>query len=275
VRFALSLPNAGPPNRLVDIAAAADDSGWDAVFLWDHLELFRDLQLDLHDPWVLLGAFARVTTRALLGAQVTPIARRRIATFAKEVVTLDHLSGGRACVGVGLGFPDTEFTDFGEPADLTRRARITDEMLDVLPRLWSGEPVTYNGEHLHIDAHLRPATVQRPHPPIWIGCLWPNPRAVVRARRCNGIVPINRDGGPLDPDAFAEVVRAVGVVPAGFDFVASNGTSATPKDYEAVGATWFVESAWPAGDWLDQLDATAHRSLHGICGDGVVSGTSG
>lgn len=260
MKFALSLPNAGPPDRLVAIASAADRSGWDAVFLWDHLQLFRDLQLDLHDPWVLLGAFAQVTTRVRLGAQVTPIARRRVATFAKEVVTLDHLSGGRVHVGVGLGFPDDEYTAFGESADMRRRADITDEMLSVLPQLWSGEPVRYEGEHVHVDAHLRPPTVQQPHPPIWIGCLWPNPRAMERAKRCNGIVPINRDGGALDPDAFAGVVKAFGPMPAGFDFVASLGTGATAQDYEAVGATWFVESAWPAGTWLDDLEQKASKS---------------
>jgi alkanesulfonate monooxygenase SsuD/methylene tetrahydromethanopterin reductase-like flavin-dependent oxidoreductase (luciferase family) len=263
VKYALSLPNAGPPERLVSIAAAADSSGWDAVFLWDHLQLFRDLQLDLHDPYVLLGAFAQATTTVRLGAMVTPVARRRVATFAKEIVTLDHLSGGRAMVGVGLGFPDDEFTGFGEPADMRRRAEITDEMLDVLPQLWSGEPVKYDGVHLHVDAHLRPPTVQQPHPPIWIGCLWPNPKAIERAKRCNGIVPINSDGGALAPAVFAEVVTAFGPMPEGFDFVASLGAGATAADYEALGATWFVESSWPAGDWLDELEQKA------------VSGTSG
>ena len=106
---------------------------------------------------------------------VTPVARRRVATFAKEIVTLDHLSSGRVNVGIGLGFPDDEYTGFGEPADMRRRGEITDEMIEVLPKLWSGEPVKYDGTHVHVDAHMRPPTVQQPHPPIWIGCLWPNP----------------------------------------------------------------------------------------------------
>jgi len=260
VKYALSLPNAGPPERLVEIARIADESGWDAVFLWDHVQLFRDLQLELYDPFVLLGAFAHVTSRARLGAQVTPLARRRIATFAKQIVTLDHLSGGRASVGVGLGFPDEEFTSFGESADMRRRAEITDEMLEVLPQLWSGEPVVHHGAHLAVDAHLRPATVQQPHPPIWIGCLWPNHRAVERARRCNGIVPIAADGQALPPDAFAEVVDALGAVPEGFEFVASLVAGATASDFAVVGANWFVESAWPTGNWLDDLEAKAATS---------------
>ena len=263
MKFALSLPNAVPPERLVSIASAADSAGWDAVFLWDHLQLFRDLQLELHDPFVLLGAFAQATTKVRLAAMVTPIARRRVATFAKQIVTLDHLSGGRAMVGVGLGFPDDEYTAFGEPADMRRRAEITDEMLEVLPKLWAGEPVKYDGEHVHADAHLRPPTVQQPHPPIWIGCLWPNARALERAKRCNGIVPITSEGGALDPAAFAEVVEAFGPMPEEFDFVASLGAGATAAEYESVGATWFVESAWPAGSWLDELEEKA------------VTGTSG
>ena len=62
---------------------------------------------------------------------------------------------------------------------------------------------------------------------------------------------------------FAEVVDAFGPMPDGFDFVASLGTGATAEDYAALGATWFVESSWPTGDWLDQLEQRA------------VSGTSG
>ena len=260
MKHALSLPNVGPPERLVAIAVAAEQSGWDAVFVWDHLQLFRDLQLDVHDPFVLLGAFAQATSRVRLAAMVTPIARRRVATFAKQIVTLDHLSNGRAMVGVGLGFPDDEFTGFGEPADMRRRAAITDEMLTVLPHLWSGEPVVHDGEHLHVDAHLRPPTVQQPHPPIWIGCLWPNERAMARAKRCNGIVPINRDGGAVDLETFAALVKTFGDVPDGFDFVASNGAGGTADDYATVGATWYVESTWPAGDWLDAIELTAAKS---------------
>jgi alkanesulfonate monooxygenase SsuD/methylene tetrahydromethanopterin reductase-like flavin-dependent oxidoreductase (luciferase family) len=260
VKHALSLPNAGSPERLVEIARMADESGWDAVFLWDHVQFFRQLEIELHDPFVLLGAIAHVTARVRIGAQVTAVARRRVATFAKQIVTLDHLSGGRVNVGVGLGFPDDEFTAFGEPADLRRRAAITDEMLEVLPMLWSGEPVTFDGEHVHVDAHLRPPTVQQPRPPIWIGCLWPNPRAVARARRVDGIAPLSADGQALTPETFGEMMDAIGDVDDGYDFVASVAPGFTEAQYEAAGATWIVDSRWPQGDFLAELEAMATRN---------------
>ena len=71
----------------------------------------------------MLGAFAQATERVRLGALVTPLARRRPWKVAKEVVTLDHLSGGRAVVGVGLGEPpDDDFATFGDPSDAARSA---------------------------------------------------------------------------------------------------------------------------------------------------------
>ncbi len=75
--------------------------------MWDHLHLDRQRLLDVHDPWVLLGAMAPYGQRLRLGTLVTPVARRRPWVLAKQVVTLDHLTDGRAVLGVGLGFPPT------------------------------------------------------------------------------------------------------------------------------------------------------------------------
>src|SRR5919106_1748266 len=118
MRFALSMPNAGDPAALVELAAAADRAGWDGFFLWDHIHA-----LPATDPWVVLGAIAVRTRTVRLGTLVTPPARRRPWKLAKEVCTLDHLSGGRAILGVGLGLPaDAEFGAFGEPAEARAHA---------------------------------------------------------------------------------------------------------------------------------------------------------
>lgn len=256
MRFALSLPNAGPPGRLIDIAVAAESSGWDGVFLWDHLQLFRTMRLELHDPWVLLGAIARTTESVRLGTLITPISRRRIHKFAKEVVTLDHLSHGRVTVGIGLGFPDDEFAAFGEPAELSRRAAFTDEALPVLVALWSGEPVNHAGPFLTVDAHFRPATVQTPHPPVWVACLGKSRGAMRRALRWNGIAPLSPEGQPLDAESLADIVTSLDQLPTGFDVVAAWG-SEPAEAYEEAGATWLVESRWPEGNWLDELQQRA------------------
>src|SRR5207342_1381568 len=121
------------PAVVVDLARAAEASGWDGFFLWDHLR-WDDVQ-DVHDPWVLLGAIAQV---------------------AEHLVTLDHLSGGRAVLGVGLGEPpDVDFGDFGDEADARVRAAILDEALDVVAGLVGDGRVELDGSHHRVDATMR------------------------------------------------------------------------------------------------------------------------
>ena len=103
MRYLLSVPPFTDPATVVALARTAEANGWDGFFLWDHLR-WDDVQ-EVHDPWVLLGAIAQETERMLLGTMVTPLSRRRPWVVAKHLVTLDHLSGGRAVLGVGLGEP--------------------------------------------------------------------------------------------------------------------------------------------------------------------------
>src|SRR5688500_9701630 len=127
MRYAISTPNVGDAEWLVDLGVAAERAGWDAFFLWDHVHLIRTMALDVFDPWVVLGAVARETERVRLGTMVTPVPRRRPWKLAKEITTLDHLSGGRAVIGVGLGEPaDDEFGSFGEPTDPRERGELLD-----------------------------------------------------------------------------------------------------------------------------------------------------
>ena len=256
LRFAVSTPNVGDPSRLVALAATAEEAGWDAFFLWDHLQLVRALALDVHDPWVVLGAVAHATTRLRLGTLVTPVARRRPWKLAKEITTLDHLSGGRAIVGTGLGWPnDDDFGAFGEPADERARAAVYDEGLDLLDRCLRAGPVRVDGATFHVDADVRPATVQRPRPPIWVAVMAPNARTIGRAARFDGVVPITPDASPMTPDALAALVASVGRRDASYDVVVPRAEGVSVADYDAAGATWLVEGTWPEGDWMDDLAA--------------------
>jgi alkanesulfonate monooxygenase SsuD/methylene tetrahydromethanopterin reductase-like flavin-dependent oxidoreductase (luciferase family) len=98
------------------------------------------------DPWMLLTAAALATTRIKLGPLVTPVARRRPQQLARQVSTLDNLSGGRVIVGAGLGGPiEDEYGSFGEPTDPRLLAARLDEGLGLLDRYWSGESVTHDG----------------------------------------------------------------------------------------------------------------------------------
>ena len=251
MRTAVSLPPFTDPATLVDMAVDAERAGWDGVFLWDHMVLVRDLRLDVHDPWVLLGAMARETERVLLGPLVTPLARRRPWTLAREVITLDHLSGGRAVLGVGLGEPaDADFTAFGEASGDRERAALLDEGLEVVDGLLRG-PLDHDGEAYHVHAELLPRPVQAPRPPIWVAAVAPHPRPMARARRWDGVVPISLDH-QMTPD---EVAAYIGDAPRpeGWDVVVNRAPGIPPADFAAAGATWLVEGAWPQGDWVKDL----------------------
>jgi alkanesulfonate monooxygenase SsuD/methylene tetrahydromethanopterin reductase-like flavin-dependent oxidoreductase (luciferase family) len=253
MRYVLSAPNVGSPAALVDLAIECERGGWDAFVCWDHLHMVRAEGLDVLDPWVLLGAVAHATHTVRVGPLVTPLARRRPWVVAKEAVTLDHLSDGRAVLGVGLGEPaEDEFGAFGEPTDDRERAALLDESLELLVPLLAGEPVVHEGTHYRIDASLRPGARQQPRPPIWVAATAPHVRPLRRALRYDAVVPIASDGGPLTPEGLAEYLEPV-ELPAGFDVVAGAFDVTPPREYEEAGATWLVYSRWPAGDWLDEL----------------------
>ena len=227
------------------------------MFLWDHLHLRKVLRLDVLDPWVMLGAFAQATERIRLGALVTPLARRRPWKVAKEVVTLDHLSGGRAVVGVGLGTPpDDEFGDFGDPTDAREPAVLLDDGLTVLAGLLTGEPFVHDGPRFHVDAHFLPAPVQRPRPPIWVAGVLPESPAVRTGPPLGGRhAAVAR--GLMTPKQVSEVLAITGQH-EGFDVVVTPHDDHTPAEYADAGATWLISSPPPWLDgWRTMLDGLA------------------
>lgn len=135
MKYAVSVPPFGDSSALVGLAAETELAGWDGFFVWDHLHWTRQAAVEVLDAWVLLGAVATATRRLRIGVLVTPLARRRPWKLAKEIVTLDHLSGGRVVVGAGLGAPVTDdFAAFGEETDPRIRAQRLDEGLALLDR---------------------------------------------------------------------------------------------------------------------------------------------
>ncbi|HJU01847.1 MAG TPA: LLM class flavin-dependent oxidoreductase, partial [Actinomycetes bacterium] len=156
------------------------------------------------------------TRRIRLGTAITPVARRRPAKLAREVTTLDRLTGGRMVLGVGLGAPvDDEYGSFGDTTDTKLLAERLDEGLQALDLLWSGEPVTYRGNQITIDEVVfLPTPVQRPRVPIWVGGVWPNKAPMRRAARWDGAIPAM--AGTIEaarPPEVREVRELVGVGP--------------------------------------------------------------
>src|SRR6202050_1595264 len=121
MRCAVDVPYSGDFADLRVVAALArraEAAGWDGLFVWDHVTHRKELRRKIADPWVLLTAAALATERIRLGTMITPVARRRVAKLAREVTTIDRLTGGRMILGVGLGAPvRDEVGSFGETTD--------------------------------------------------------------------------------------------------------------------------------------------------------------
>jgi hypothetical protein len=266
VKRIVSIPNMTDPATIVDLAVTAEQAGYDGVFLWDHVVYGDFVDFPMADPWVVLGAIAQATTRVRLGTMVTPISRRRPWRVAQEVSTLDHLSGGRAVLGVGLGWPpEEEFVRFGEVSDDAARAELLDEGLDLITALWSGEHVHHDGTHFTVDATMRPAPVQRPRPPVWVAGMWPVRRPFDRAARWDGMCPLGADTSGitlLRPDELAACVAYVlgrRESDAPFDVIVSPHWEESPADYVEAGATWLVDGSGLDPDWPADLRSRVER----------------
>jgi alkanesulfonate monooxygenase SsuD/methylene tetrahydromethanopterin reductase-like flavin-dependent oxidoreductase (luciferase family) len=263
VQFAVNSPPHAEPAALVDLGVAAERAGWDAFFLWDHM-VVDPAGVEIVDPWVTLGAIAAQTERIRLGTCVSPLARRRPQNIARETTTLDRLSGGRLVLGVGLGYPEVEYTTFGEDADARVLAARLDEALAVVSGLWSGEAFEHDGAHFHVErVRFLPTPIQRPRPPVWVACMLPFRRAIARAARWDGVVPIKvgREGveflTPDDVGAIVDDIRERRGSLDRFDVVVNAGPPPTKSvaEYEAAGATWWMASMGDFPGWLDELRA--------------------
>lgn len=247
MRFGLTICNHGAyadPVLLGDLAVEAEAAGWDAVFLWDHIA--RDGEPPMTDPQVALAAIAARTQRVLIGPMVTPLARRRPHKVARETVALDHLSGGRMVLGVGLGVHPQEFEMMGEAAEPRERAALLDEALEVITALWTGERVSHDGPSHRVEAVFTPGPVQQPRIPIWVGGVWPNQAPLRRAARFDGMFPVSKE--LLEPSVYVELRAAVAELREGDDpFTVvhegpGDGAFDRWQDYAEAGVDWWLES---------------------------------
>ena len=155
-----------------DAALAAEADGWDSIWTWDHLlAIFGPWEQPIFEGWTVMAALAPLTTRVRLGLMVGANTLRNPGLTTKLAVTLDHLSGGRAVLGIGGAWFDREHEAFGFEFGRSPGERLDwlDEGVALMRRLLDGERITYAGDtYTFTDAVAMPRPIQG-HLPILIG----------------------------------------------------------------------------------------------------------
>ena len=160
------------PEALARRARAAEEAGFESIWVGDHIALPPDAPDDAYDPrleaLVTLAHLAAVTERVRLGLGVIILPQRQPVLLAKQLTSIDLLSEGRLIVGLGVGYLDAELRALG--ATLADRGARTDEYIAAMQALWDEPTPTFEGRFVSFAGVVqRPRPTQRPHPPIVIG----------------------------------------------------------------------------------------------------------
>jgi probable F420-dependent oxidoreductase len=257
---------------LAEIAAAAEESGWDGLSTWDILGTAWGDRAP--DPFVALAAAASATRHLRLILSVAVLGRRRPQLVAQSAGTLDQWSKGRFVLGVGAGGDRDDFEAFGENYDPKRRVALMDESVGLIDAWLRGERVSHEGpEYVARDVAIGPTPVQRPRPPIWVG--GSRPGALRRAAHWDGWIPVATNGAgtenEMTPDQLAEKIDSIraererlGRSDEPFD-VAVFGYlhPGAERAWADAGATWWLETFTPA---RASVDETLHVIRQGPTG---------
>ena len=156
----------------VAIAEACERSGIGTLFRSDHYLSVEDRrERGSLDAWATLAALAAITEKLRLGTMVSPATFRHPSVFAKSVVTVDQISGGRVEPGLGAGWWEREHEAYGfDLPELGSRMDAFEEQLEIVTRQWGDGAFSFDGEHFQIESlDARPKPVQRPRPPFVVG----------------------------------------------------------------------------------------------------------
>lgn len=231
----------------IEAGRAAEEAGFESLFFPEHSHIptsrktpwggvagapplpewyWRSL-----DAFVALGAVAATTTRLKLGTGITLVAQRDPIWLAKEVATLDLLSGGRVVFGIGYGWNREEMASHGV-AYLQRRAVLREKIL-VMKALWTEEAASFQGDLLHLEPSWAwPKPVQKPHPPIIMGGA-AGPRTIAdMVEFCDGWMPLaTRHDLDGNLSKVRNAIEAGGRDPAAFN-ITTYGAKGTKDNVE-------------------------------------------
>jgi probable F420-dependent oxidoreductase len=174
--FSINAYAAAEPHTMARVARAAEAAGFESLWAGEHVVL-PDPQAPpspmaptdpILDPGIALTYAAAHTARLRLGTGIIILPQRSPLVLAKELASLDVLSGGRLILGIGVGYLEPEFRALGAPYE--HRGAVTDEYLAAMLAIWDQAQPAYHGRFVSfagVQAHPRP--VQRPHPPVVVG----------------------------------------------------------------------------------------------------------
>lgn len=239
------------PRVVAEVAARAEQAGWDGVFVWDHV-LYDQVER-ISDCFTCLAAAAAATSRIAVGPMVTPIQRRGPALLARQAVALDQLSGGRLVLGLGLGDDaGGELSRLGGETEPRTRGEQLEEGLELLTGMLSGEELHHMGEHYRADGvRFLPRPPVDGHIPIWLAARWPHRRPMRRAARHDGLFVISV-GEPADLTQVRRIVEEAGARP-GFELCVTGRAADDPSPWARAGATWWCCQLGPYGLDLDEV----------------------
>jgi len=156
----------------VALARAVEDAGLEGLFRSDHYQSVASrTERSSLDAWVTIGGLAAVTDRIRLGTMVSPTSFRHPSVLAKEVVTADHISGGRVELGMGAGWHDLEHRTYGfEFHDLGTRYEVFEEQVEIVHRQFTEARFDHHGIHYTLEAcEANPKPLQTPSVPLILG----------------------------------------------------------------------------------------------------------
>ena len=234
--FGINIGQQNLAESLLPLVKKAEQIGIESVWTGEHVIIPLDYasrypynasgkigltpESNFADPLITLAHVAGQTTTLRLGTGINLLPQSNPLLMAKQVASLDHLSGGRLLLGLGVGWLEEEFRAMG--AEFSGRGSRFDDYLAAMKKVWSGEVVEHESEHLSWSGFKSyPLPAQRPHPPIIVG--GHSPAALRRAARLgDGWFAFSKDARELEGmlGQLAEAAQKAGRDPASIEITA-------------------------------------------------------
>jgi F420-dependent oxidoreductase-like protein len=246
------------------LATTAEAAGFAALFRSDHYMSLEDVPGNGSlDAWATINALAAITSTIRLGTLVSPATFRHPSVLAREVVTADHVSGGRVELGLGAGWHEGEHAAFGFPfASTKERFDRLAEQMEIVHRSWTEGPFEFRGSHYTLQhADPLPKPLQDPHPPLIAGGSAKPRGAALAARWADeyNTVYATLDECRQRRERIAAACQEAGRDPIRFSLMTSFAIDGDPADHHPA---WIVGS-------IDEMAAQL-KALEGAGVDGIM-----